>query len=226
MADEPTEMQNSTTEPTPADAAPPAQADAPVEGTLLGGDDAPVDEAPAADPAADDKPAEPEGAPEAYDLKAPEGSTFDADAFKLAEPVLRDLNLSNEAAQKLADVFPSIVEQVSKAGNAQLLASVADQRRAWAEEAKADEEIGGANFKANLETSAAALDKLGFEKGSPFRVLLNDSGLGNHPDMIRAFVRIGKAIGEDSNFVRGDAAAPIETNIARILYPNDKPKGA
>jgi len=42
--------------------------------------------------------------------------------------------------------------------------------------------------------------------------------------MIRLMRRIGERVGEDT-FHRGETAQ-AETNVARILYPNDKPKGA
>ena len=95
----------------------------------------------------------------------------------------------------------------------------------WLAEAKADEEIGGGKWDESISTSAKGLDNLGFPKGSPFRIFLSESGLGNHPEMIRAFARVGKAIGEDGDFVRADPAAQV-TNPARILYPNNPPKGA
>ncbi len=101
------------------------------------------------------------------------------------------------------------------------MGEVVAQRKAWAEEAAADPEIGGAKWEDSKTTAAKALDLLGFEKGSPFRNLLNDSGLGNHPDMIRAFVKIGTVIGEDSDFVRGGTGAQPKTSAAERLYPND-----
>jgi hypothetical protein len=205
-------------DPAPADpVAPPAD---PVgDGTVLGG------EPPAADPADPAAPPEPEGAPEAYDLKAPEGSTLDTDALAIAEPVLRDLGLTNEQAQKLTDAYAQIVPKVAERMQSEQATQITAQRKAWADEAKADPEIGGANWKASITASAKALDRLGAPAGSPFRELLNVTGLGNHPEMIRMFSKVGAAIGEDSDFVRGEAA-PTEKNAARILYPNDKPKGA
>jgi hypothetical protein len=170
--------------------------------------------------------AKPEGAPEAYELTAPEGMTLDAETLDLATPIFKELNLSNEQAQKLMPVAGEFAKRIQQAGQQQMLAEVATQRAAWGQEAKADPEIGGKNWDASVTTTAKALDTLGFEKGSPFRVLLEESGLGNHPEMIRAFVRVGKAVSEDSDFVRGNAGAQTESNPARLLYPNNPPKGA
>jgi len=47
--------------------------------------------------------------------------------------------------------------------------------------------------------------------------LLNASGMGNHPEIIRAFYRAGKAISEDS-FVGGSrATAPVDPS--KRMYP-------
>lgn len=191
----------------PAADAPPADGEAPpadvTEGTILGGDT----------PADGEKPAEGEApkpaAPEAYDLKMPEGMTLDADALAIAEPIFREMNLDNEGAQKLTDAYakiaPQIAERAITADRAAQQSAIVEQRAAWAAEAKADPEIGGANWTASVEASAKALERLGAPAGSPFRVLLNDSGLGNHPEMIRMFAKIGKAIGEDTDFVSSSA---------------------
>jgi hypothetical protein len=50
------------------------------------------------------------------------------------------------------------------------------------------------------------------------RTLLNESGLGNHPEIIRAFYRAGKAISEDG-FVAGGHKA-TDKGDAKRLYPN------
>ncbi|WP_375272053.1 hypothetical protein [Sphingomonas sp.] len=194
-----------TPDASPADPAPatdPAPADPAPDATILGGD------APATDPAEPEAPAEPAGAPEAYDLKAPEGMTLDTDALAIAEPVLRDLNLTNEQAQKLTDAYGQILPKLAERYQAQQTTQITEQRAAWAAEAKADPEIGGANWDASIAASAKALDRLGAPAGSPFRALLNDSGLGNHPEMIRMFAKIGKSIGEDADFVSSSARQP------------------
>lgn len=182
-------------DPAPAD---PAPADPAADATILGGDTP-------ADPADPETPAEPAGAPEAYDLKVADGMVLDTDALAIAEPVLRDLNLTNEQAQKLTDAYSQILPKVAERYQAEQTTQITQQRAAWAAEAKADPEIGGANWDASITASAKALDHLGATAGSPFRQLLNDSGLGNHPEMIRMFAKIGKSIGEDADFVSSSA---------------------
>lgn len=166
--------------------------------------------------------------PEKYELTAPEGLTLDDETMAEADPVFRELGLSNDAAQKLIPVAAKfgerIAAQASQAANQAILSEVVAQRKAWATEAQTDAEIGGANWTQTTELSAKALDALGYPKGSAFRSFLTDSGLGNHPEMIRAFSRIGKMVGEDNEFVVGNPAHQQKLPREAILYPNDVPK--
>lgn len=230
MADDPTPTQTSTDNPAPNDAPASAPANAPIEAPADKPQDKPA-EAPADGTAlgsGEDKPAEgaqAEAAPETYDLKAPEGfDGLDAESVAAATPVFRELGLSNDQAQKLIPVAGDFAKRIISERDQQMLGSIAEQRKAWLEEAKADPEIGGQNWDGTLGVAAKALDQLGFPKGSPLRNLLDESGLGNHPEMIRAFAKVGKAIGEDSDFVRSDNAAPGKKSDAELFY-GSKPQG-
>ncbi|MFM7349501.1 MAG: hypothetical protein ACKO01_08420 [Erythrobacter sp.] len=161
--------------------------------------------------------------PEKYELTASEGQPdLDPAALEAATPVFQELGLTNEQAQKLIPVAEQFAASITDTLNKQILESVATERAAWLNEAKADEEIGGNRWDTSLVTAAKALDTLGFPKGSPLRNLLDDSGLGNHPEMIRAFVKVGRAISEDSDFPRSGAATTGARSAAETLYPSSK----
>lgn len=162
--------------------------------------------------------------PETYELTAPEGIILDPALIEAATPIFKDMGLSNDQANKLMPIAAQMAQRIGDNLNQQILDSVATERANWLNTAKNDPEIGGQNWDANLVTAAKGLDTLGFVKGSPLRNLLDESGLGNHPEMIRAFVKVGKAIGEDG-FERGAGSAAIIRDKAEILYPNDKAKG-
>ncbi|QNQ08319.1 hypothetical protein [Sphingomonas alpina] len=165
------------------------------------------------------------GIPHSYQLTAPEGITLDPVAIEAATPVFRELGLSNEAANKLMPVAADFARGITDRLNQQIVSEVQASRKAWLDSARADPEIGGPHWSRTIATAASALDALGFTRGSPFRMLLDESGLGNHPEMIRAFHKVGKAIGEDSNFTRGQSASSTRKGPAETLYPDDTPKG-
>lgn len=153
-----------------------------------------------------DKPED--GAPEKYDFKAPEGQRFDDSVLGAFSEVAKELNLSQSAAQKMLDKVAPVIQ-------ARQLEQIEAVRTAWAESAKTDKEFGGDKLNESLSVAKKALDQF----GSPeLKKLLNESGLGNNPEVIRVFYRAGKAISEDT-FV-GGKAPKANANDARTLYPN------
>ena len=194
----------------PAPAADPAkpEGDKPQPGTE---GDKPQEEKPADGDKPADKPEEEqkqEGAPEKYEFTAGEGVELDSDALKDFEPVARDLNLTNEQAQKLVDAYPKILAGVQQ----RQAEAWQKQTEGWAETVKADKEIGGDKLTANLSAAQRALDQFGTPE---LKEYLNATGLGNHPDLVKTFVKIGKAMSEDG-MVTGRESG--QRSAAEVLY--------
>lgn len=158
-----------------------------------------------------------EGAPDQYEeFKAPEGQQFDPEVLTNFKEIAKDLNLSQEAAQKMLDKMGPVVAQ----RQAQQVEALRNQ---WADQSTADKEFGGEKLNENLGVARKALDTF----GSPeLKSLLNESGLGNHPEFIRLLYRAGKAISED-NFVGGNkstgkAQPTSQADYAASLYPSSQ----
>lgn len=149
----------------------------------------------------------PEGAPESYEFKAPEGVSFGEGVIGAFSEVAKELNLSQDAAQKVLDKMAPAIQ-------ARQMEQIEAARNTWAEAAKADKEFGGEKLDENLATAKKAIDTFGTPE---FRALLNDSGFGNHPEVIRVFYRAGKAISEDRFVAGGGEGARTD---ARRLYSN------
>lgn len=156
--------------------------------------------------------------PDKYDLTPPEGFEINDELLAEVSPVFKELKLSNEQANKLMPLAGKFAERLVSAQNDAFQAQATD----WAKKAKADSEIGGRNWKETETLVARALDRL--EAPKEFRALLGDTKLGNHPEMIRMFRRVGAAIGEDGDFPRSDAGAPVKADRLATLYPNDVPQ--
>lgn len=151
-----------------------------------------------------------DGAPEAYtEFAMPEGVNMDPMAISSFSEVAKELNLSQGAAQKMIDkMAPAMASR-----QAELLTQA---RTEWASAASADKEYGGDKLSANLAVAKKAMDQFGTPE---LRELLNQSGLGNHPEVIRVFYRAGKAISED-HFVMGQGAPGASNDPAKRLFPN------
>jgi hypothetical protein len=153
-----------------------------------------------------------EGAPEAYEFNAPEGTRFDESVIGQFSEVAKELNLSQDAAQKLLDKMTPALE----ARQAEAVQAI---RTEWETTSKADKEFGGDKLNENLGVAKQALEKF----GSPeLRTLLNESGLGNHPEVIRLLYRAGKAISEDGFVSSTGASSRAQKDAASALYPNQR----
>lgn len=175
-----------------------------------------------------DRPAEPQERPpqeraetpdKAYDdyrLEMPDGVQIDQDLLVSAVPTLREAGISNEQANKLVPLVTHVQNR--------LYQSQADHfsklRSDWAKAAQADDEIGGERWKETGRLAAVALTAGGAgEKMHEARQLLNESGLGNHPAMVRLFRRMGAEIER----LQRVAGAGRETRTTRLerAYPDD-----
>ena len=175
------------------------QQDAP-KGTLLGGND---------------KPAAPAGAPEQYDYTAaiPEGMQVDqqlADGFSV---IAREMNLTNDQANKIAAYGIQYGQQVAQAMQQQLDAEVAG----WGEAAK--KELG-ADFDKTMQLCGAALEAV--EKQVPgIRKALNETGAGNRIEVIKVMRLMGELVQSDPGKLAnlGGAAKPAGSDT---WYNNSK----
>lgn len=170
--------------------------------------------APVKDAAAATPPPAAQAAPTPLELKYPDGFKGDPEALKSFEPVARELGLDGAKANKLVEFFV----KGEAARTAQLEATVAK----WVDAVAADPEISGAgskDYEANIQLARRAVDKFG---GKELRAALKELRIDDHPALVRAFVRIGKAIREDS--VQGSTGAtPVgsdEERFHRALYNN------
>lgn len=156
----------------------------------------------------DDKEQKPEGAPEKYEFKPAEGQELDTAALEQFEPIARELNLTNEQAQKLVDAYPKILAGVQQ----RQAEAWQKQTEGWAETVKADKEIGGDKLTSNLSAAQRALAQFGTPE---LKEYLEGTGLGNHPELVKAFVKVGKAMSEDG-VVTGKESG--QRSAAEVLY--------
>lgn len=152
--------------------------------------------------------------PEKYELAAPEGFTIDETVMAEADPIFRDIGLTNDQANKLMPLAGKFAERIAAQQNDAFQAMKTD----WAKAAKKDPELGGANWSETENLVAKALDAFGAPKDSEFRSLLNETGLGNHPEMLRMFRKIGAQIGDGGELARSDTGAPTRKTREDVLY--------
>lgn len=156
----------------------------------------------------------PAGAPEKYEFKAPEGKEFDTEVIGAYSEVAKELNLPQEAAQKLLDKMAPFMEQ-------RAVQQIEALQTQWKNDAVIDKEFGGEKLQENLSVAKKALDQFATPQ---LRELLEKSGLGNHPEIIRFMFRAGKAISEDTFVGQTSGSGKAEpkgfNDFASALYSN------
>lgn len=152
-------------------------------------------------------------APEKYELKLPEGSLLDPSTLEKISAYAKEKGLSNEAAQ---EVLERENQAVASHHEAQMK-KVETIRNDWAKDAEADPEIGGDDFKKNAELSRRLI-----EKANPaIKSLLDNTGFGNHPEVIRLMVNIIKMTGlAEDTLIHAKAQAGDTDDIAAKMYPS------
>lgn len=96
--------------------------------------------------------------------------------------VARELGIGQEKLQRLATAFDNAEAR-----------EVYENAKKWVEDVRKDPDIGGANFDTSIQTARSVFDK--YSVGDELRQILATSGITNHPDFIRMFVRIGQDLG-------------------------------
>lgn len=152
------------------------------------------------------------GAPEKYtDFTLPEGMKLDEKMSEKFSTTARDLGLSQEAAQKLVTLQAESVLADNKARSEWFANQVAE----WRKEAIA---VLGPKHQEELAFAGKALDRFGTPE---LRKMLTETGMGEHPLLVQAWVKAGKAIAEDPQVEGrgGGQSDPVE-ETKRALFPS------
>jgi len=158
-----------------------------------------------------------DGAPEKYeDFALPEGAAIDPDVLAEFHPLLQEVHATQEQAQKFVDLQAKFIDKIAEAQQKVW----ADTKSAWKDARESDEEYGKGKYDESITVARKAMRELG---GPALSKALEETGMGDHPELIRAFYRIGKAIGEDNvNF--GSAAKEGAKTQAERMFPNQGKK--
>lgn len=140
-------------------------------------------------------------AAKAWTLEAPEG--MDAAVAKEIESGCKELGMSREQAVKVLDM------------RKQELAAWDRQVSAWQNEIRDDPEFGGAKLQESVVKAQRAL--AAFDPDGKVKAMLESTGYGNNPDVIRLFARAGAAMAEDK-FVAGGGKGGVEKSLADRMY--------
>lgn len=146
-----------------------------------------------------------------YDLKRQKDSLLDDNQLADIVEYSKKQGLSNDQAkellereEKLLGDYKSTLEQEHDA-----------RVKQWEEEVKNDKEIGLDNFKKNVAQVDELLKKYSSDE---FRKALSETGFGNHPELVRTFVKISEAMADDTFEPNGKGQHKAEKPIEDYFY--------
>lgn len=152
--------------------------------------------------------------PEKYDLKIPDGALITAADVERIAAFAKERGLSNEEAQAVLERDNANIISYQENQKAQLEKLKTD----WVEQVKSDKEIGGAVFNESIELSKRVIERFGSQE---LKQQLDATGFGNHPELVRIFSKIGKAMSEDKLVIVNRQDQPKKT-LAEKMYGDNK----
>lgn len=153
-----------------------------------------------------------DGVPESYsDFNFPEGIDVDSAMMEKADALFKEVGLNQDQAQMVVDLYGEKMQEMVQGQTDAFTQQVTD----WETAAKADKEFGGDKFDENLGVAMLGMEKLGTPELKDF---LEKSGAGSHPEVLRAFYRVGKLLRED-NPGSGDPTSEKADRVS-VLYPD------
>ena len=155
----------------------------------------------------------PTGAPETYaDFTLPEGVTVDAELLGEFLPMAKELGLTQEKAQEMVGLAAKMLQKNMDG----MYAAFEARKTDWLTQAQADPEISEDVKKGPQSAALRAFNTL--TKDNPAaKQMVDELGIGNHPEFIRVFYRISSLMKEDSFELPG--TANVKASAEEILYP-------
>lgn len=152
-------------------------------------------------------------APEVYaDFSVPEGISIDTDLMGKFNTLAKDVNLSQDNAQKLVDLVSENTKSLTEKGEADFIKT----RDEWINNLKKDPDFGGEKFNETIERAKRAVNKFGSKDLLQF---LDKSGYGDNAELLKMFARVDRLVGEDK-LVDGKPSGFRPKSSAEVLYPN------
>lgn len=157
-------------------------------------------------------------APEKYeDFKMPEGvENVDTELMGKFTEFAKANNLSQDNAQQLVTMYAENMQKAATAAADAASKAWSDVTTEWETAVKADPELGGDNLEANLAIGLQAIKQFG-DKDGKLQEALDLTGAGSHPEVIRFFYKVGKAIANDDLHLGATRDGGPKTQAERLF---------
>lgn len=141
----------------------------------------------------------------------PEGMEVDNELYGQIKDIGQKHKIPPEAMQEMINTYADRIAGADEA----LKGQWETVEKGWKESAKNDKEIGGDNFDSSVSKAKKAIDRFGTPA---LKEALEQTRVGNHPEIIRFMTRIGDAISEGGAFDTGGNTGT--KSRSDVLYDN------
>ena len=164
--------------------------------------------------------------PAEYKLTKPEKSLLSDESVVKIAAFAREHGLTQKQAEAQINRESQVLYEARQAYEAESQAKLAEVQESWIATAQADKEYGGTELPKNVELAKRVLEKYGTPE---FKAILEDpkqGGFGNHPELVRVLVRIGRAMSEDQLVAPGAQGGKNAVSAAEKLFGEGTVKGS
>lgn len=138
--------------------------------------------------------------PEDYKIEFAPDTMVDETLLGRFQSWAHENKISLESATQLAKDYETMIKQQNMSLPERQAAAIQEQGQAWMRELQDDKELGGPNWGKTKHNIDAAMKQYGTDE---LRQMLDSTGLGNHPALVKTMAQIGKDLAEPT-FVRGE----------------------
>jgi hypothetical protein len=142
----------------------------------------------------------------------PEGKTWDKEAGGVFLNYVEEAKIPPEVAKKLITLYSEQQDKMFAAEQAAQTATqeaLANEEAEWEKASKADPEFGGQKWDASQAVITRGMQHLATPE---YVALMNRQGLGNHPEVLRIWYRVGQTVGEDGGLAAGGANTALKSD--------------
>lgn len=139
--------------------------------------------------------------PDKYDLSGIVPDTYNQDVLEQFKQKAHETGMSQEGVRKMAEWYKEVEVKQHEAINK--ARAIQDDQHIMTLKTEL-----GANFDAEVKNARKALDAY---TDKAFKQYMDESGLGNHPALVKAFAKIGRELSED-RLVQSDTATRLAKN--------------
>ena len=139
--------------------------------------------------------------PDKYDLSGIVPDTYNQDVLEQFKQKAHETGMSQEGVRKMAEWDKEVEVKQHEAINK--ARAIQDDQHIMTLKTEL-----GANFDAEVKNARKALDAY---TDKAFKQYMDESGLGNHPALVKAFAKIGRELSED-RLVQSDTATRLAKN--------------